>query len=98
MKRPWLLLMVILCASLAQSQGDPSQAVDEYIRAEMRREHMPGLALGVYRAGHIVKAQGYGFANLELEVPVKPETIFQSGSVGKQFTATAVMMMVEQNK
>jgi CubicO group peptidase (beta-lactamase class C family) len=37
-------------------------------------------------------------ANLELQVPVKPETIFQSGSVGKQFTATAVMMLVEEGK
>jgi CubicO group peptidase (beta-lactamase class C family) len=37
-------------------------------------------------------------ANVELQVPVKPETIFQSGSVGKQFTATAVMMLVEESK
>lgn len=37
-------------------------------------------------------------ANVELQVPVKPETIFQSGSVGKQFTATAVMMLVEEGK
>ena len=98
MKLTLCLLMAILSASVAWSTDDTSQSVDEYIRAEMRREHMPGLALGVYRNGHIVKVQGYGFANLELNVPVKPETIFQSGSVGKQFTATAVMMMVEQNK
>lgn len=43
-------------------------------------------------------AKGYGFANLELQVRVKPETIFQSGSVGKQFAATAVMMLVEEGK
>ncbi|PYQ38514.1 MAG: serine hydrolase, partial [Acidobacteria bacterium] len=41
---------------------------------------------------------GFGVANIELQVPVKPETIFQSGSVGKQFTATAVMMLVEAGK
>ena len=43
-------------------------------------------------------AKGYGLANVEHQVPVKPETVFQSGSVGKQFTATAVMLLVEQGR
>jgi len=76
----------------------PPDKVDDYVAAEMQKQHIPGLALGVYRDGHIIKAQGYGLANVELNVPVKPETIFQSGSVGKQFTATAVMMLVEEGK
>lgn len=46
----------------------------------------------------MVKAKGYGLANLELDAAVKPETIMQTGSVGKQFTATAVMMLVEEGK
>lgn len=75
-----------------------SQSVDDYLAQEMKAQHIPGLALGVYRNGEIVKAQGYGLANVELNVPVKPETIFQSGSVGKQFAATAVMMLVEEGK
>ncbi|MGB7904913.1 MAG: serine hydrolase domain-containing protein, partial [Steroidobacteraceae bacterium] len=41
---------------------------------------------------------GYGLANVELDVPVKPDTVFQTGSVGKQFTAMAVMMLVEEGK
>ena len=45
-----------------------------------------------------MKAQGYGLANVELNVAVKPEAVFQTGSVGKQFTATAVMMLVEEGK
>lgn len=64
----------------------------------MQRQHIPGLALLVARGGEIVQAEGYGLANVELQVPVKPETVFQSGSVGKQFTATAVMMLVEEGK
>jgi CubicO group peptidase (beta-lactamase class C family) len=64
----------------------------------MQTRHIPGLALLVTRNGKIVKAQGYGFSNLELQVPVKPETLFQSGSLGKQFTATAIMMLVEEGK
>lgn len=72
--------------------------IDAYVRSEMRTQKIPGLALAIVRNGEIVKAQGYGLANVELGVPVKPETIFQSGSVGKQFTATLVMMLVEEGK
>src|ERR1700676_5800630 len=75
--------------------GDQTDAVDDYIRAEMAKQHIPGLALLVSRGGQVIRAQGYGMSNVELQAPVKPETIFQSGSVGKQFTATAVMMLVE---
>lgn len=96
----FLLLTLTLAASGAACAQTPSpdSKVDDAVLAEMKREHIPGLALGVYRDGEIVKAQGYGLANIELNVLVKPETIFQSGSVGKQFTATAVMMLVEEGK
>jgi CubicO group peptidase (beta-lactamase class C family) len=80
------------------SDDSASQKVDAYIAAEIHREKIPGLALAVMRDGKIIKAQGYGLSNVELSVPVKPETIFQTGSVGKQFTATAVMMLVEDGK
>jgi len=80
------------------AQAPSAAAVDQYVQSEMQRRHIPGLALLVARDGQIVYAQGYGVSNLELQVPVKPETIFQSGSMGKQFTATAVMMLVEQGK
>jgi len=86
--------LVFVSSALAQTP-DP---VDPYIHSEMQKRQIPGLALLVIRDGKIVKAQGYGFSNLELQVPVKLETIFQSGSVGKQFTATAVMMLVEEGK
>jgi CubicO group peptidase (beta-lactamase class C family) len=94
--RPLNFLVILLCIqAIAQASSDP---VDQYVQAEMQRQHIPGLALLVAREGKIVKAQGYGLANVELQVPVKPETVFQSGSVGKQFTATAVMMLVEEGK
>ena len=88
--------LALICAVGATAA--PSDTIDQYVLEEMQRERIPGLALGVYRHGDIVKAQGYGLANVELNAPVKPETLFQSGSVGKQFAATAVMMLVEQGK
>ncbi len=74
------------------------RAADAYIASEMTAEKIPGLALAVVRDGQVIKTSGYGYANLELDVRVKPETLFQTGSVGKQFAATAVMMLVEENK
>jgi len=81
---------------LATNQAGDS--LDAYVRSEMGKQQVPGLALLVSRGGQSIRSQGYGMANVELQVPVKPETIFQSGSVGKQFTATAVMMLTEEGK
>ena len=89
-----LLLLSITCFA----QDGVSTKVDDYIRTEMQSQQIPGLALAVIKDGQIVIAKGYGLANVEHQVPVKPETIFQSGSTGKQFTAIAVMMLVEEGK
>ena len=100
-RRSCNLLVVVLLLGLsgtAQTSRPTPDPVDDYVRAEMQAQHVPGLALLVAQDGKIVRAQGYGLANVELQVPVRPETIFQSGSVGKQFTATAVMMLVEEGK
>jgi CubicO group peptidase (beta-lactamase class C family) len=78
--------------------AEAPDALDRLVKAEMEKQHIPGLALLVSRNGKPIRSQGYGLANVELQVSVKPETIFQSGSVGKQFTATAVMMLVEEGK
>jgi CubicO group peptidase (beta-lactamase class C family) len=87
-------LFVISCAA----QDGITAKVDEYIKAEMQKQRIPGLSLAIIKDGQNILAKGYGIANVEHQVPVKPETIFQSGSVGKQFTATAVMMLVEEGK
>jgi CubicO group peptidase (beta-lactamase class C family) len=101
---PTILLLLItpfnslfVCRSTAQV-ATTTDAVADYVRAEMQRQHIPGLALLVSRGGNVVRAEGFGLANAELQVPVKTETVFQSGSMGKQFTATAVMMLVEEGK
>ena len=72
--------------------------VDAYVLGELHRQKIPGLSVGVYRDGKIVKAKGYGLENVELNAPATAKTIYESGSMGKQFTATTVMMLVEQGK
>jgi CubicO group peptidase (beta-lactamase class C family) len=104
-RRPALtifFLCLIPChiSALPTSGLNPQQVatIDRFVNAEMVREHIPGLALGIYSRGQILLARGYGLADVELNVPVKPETVFQSGSVGKQFVSAAIMMLVEDGK
>ncbi len=79
---------------------DPEQikSIDSFIATQMASQKIPGVALGIYSRGKILLAKGYGLANVELDVPVKPETVFQTGSVGKQFVSAAIMMLVEEGK
>jgi len=90
-------VLFLLCGPCI-AQVDTFKAIDDYVTTEMQRQRLPGVSLAVVKNGMIVYAKGYGYSNVEHQVPVKPETIFQSGSVGKQFTATAVMMLVEEGK
>ena len=76
----------------------PADDVDDFVEAQRQEQHIPGLSLLVVDDGKVVKQQGYGLANVEHDVPVKPETIFQSGSMGKQITAAAVLLLVQDGK
>ena len=91
-------ILVLFFATTAFAQDSITTKVDAYIKSEMQKQQIPGVAVGVMRNGTIILAKGYGFANVEHQVPVTPLTIFQSGSMGKQFTATAIMMLVEEGK
>lgn len=75
-----------------------ADAVDDYINEQMRQRHIPGLSLAVVKDGKVVKARGYGFANLEHKVPATADTVYNLGSIGKQFTATGIMMLVQSGK
>ena len=85
-------------AAMAGQAPAGSASIDEFVRAEMARQKIPGVAVAIIRKGETVKAEGYGLANVEHRVPVTRETIFQSGSVGKQFTAAGAMLVAEASK
>jgi CubicO group peptidase (beta-lactamase class C family) len=80
------------------SRASTADSVDDFVEAFRERHRIPGIALAICRNGEVVKARGYGLANVELDVPVKPETLFQSGSLGKQFAAMAVLILAEEGK
>jgi len=90
--------------STAPSQGPTNRAeletfLDDLLGKEMEENHIAGAAVSVVKDGKLFFAKGYGYANVENKIPVDPEqTIFRTGSVGKVFTWTAVMQLVEQGK
>ena len=86
-RRTWLLAAITIATALPVAQpplraDGPADAalsgrIDEFVRAEMKRQRVPGVAVGIVKDGAVVKAQGYGVANLEHDVAVTPDTIFR---------------------
>jgi CubicO group peptidase (beta-lactamase class C family) len=85
-------------AVLAALDPKTVKRVDDYVQAEMTKRHIPGLSIAVVQDGEVVHAKGYGQANVELSVPATADTVYQIGSITKQFSATAIMMLVEEEK
>lgn len=87
----------VLCLTFAPTLAQTDE-VDGYVKAQMQKQRIPGLSLAIVKNGKTIKIAGYGLANVELNVAASPETIYQSGSVGKQFTAAVIMLLVEDGK
>jgi CubicO group peptidase (beta-lactamase class C family) len=72
--------------------------VDEYIKAQMQKWHVPGLSLAIIQDGKIIKAAGYGVREPSSNQPVTPTTLFQAGSISKAVAAVGVLKLVDQGK
>jgi D-alanyl-D-alanine carboxypeptidase len=72
--------------------------VDRYLARFIQNHGIPALSVGVIRNGRLIKTAGYGTANLELHVVATENTAYEIGSITKQFTAEAVMLLVEEKK
>ena len=64
----------------------------------MRRQRIPGLSLAIVKDGKIVKARGYGRANLETDTPATEKTVYKIASVSKQFLAAGIMLLAQDGK
>ncbi|HEY6403298.1 MAG TPA: serine hydrolase domain-containing protein, partial [Blastocatellia bacterium] len=97
MRRKHFSLFVILLL-LLQMSAVRADKVDDYIKAEMQKQRIPGLSLAVVKEGKIIKAEGYGLANVEHNIPARPETVYKIASVSKQFIATGIMILLQDGK
>ena len=91
------IVCVSFIAALLLPRVVVADAVDEYLKSQMQAHHIAGVAVNVIRDGKSIKAAGYGVANVELNVPVTPETVFEIGSLTKQFTAAGILMLEQEN-
>jgi CubicO group peptidase (beta-lactamase class C family) len=92
-------LFLIPTLTLAQPEAgtDVAARVDALF-ARWSSPDSPGCAVGVWKAGQPVLSRAYGMANLEHGVPITPDTVFEAGSVSKQFTVAAVLLLEQQGK
>ena len=90
-----LLLLLLLTPSLY------SQSLDQKIDAmasHMYPEDGPGVSILVAKDGEPIYQQAFGLASLELNIPMETKNVFEIGSITKQFTAVAILMLEEQGK
>ena len=94
---------------VARSQTQPAQNLDDvaefeafldgFIEPNMEALEIPGLAFAMVKDGQLFFSKGYGFADIDNQIPVEPDkTVFRVGSVSKPVTAVAVMQLVEQGQ
>ncbi len=94
-----ILLFLIVGVCTAQSQPDEklSNSVDSLLAPQFPG-NLPGVAVLIAKKGQVVYQKAFGSANIELNVPLKPQMVFDLGSITKQFTAVAILQLVEQGK
>src|SRR5262245_27551494 len=96
-----ILLLLVSAAPFAQAWpaiGSDTDDVDRYIRTAMARQRIPGLSLVVIRDGKTIKSSGYGLANVELNVPARPETVYELASATKSLVAAAVVLLAQDGR
>ena len=93
-----LRIALLVCALGCLPRPASADRVDDYVKAQMRKAHVPGVSLAVVRNGKLVRAAGYGQTNVELAFPATSKSVYEILSLTKQFTATALLMLAEEGK
>lgn len=99
----WVLAMSVFgavesSAQIVRPTDEALAALDETIQTYLKENNIPGGLIAVASRGEIVHLREYGMANVELAVPVSDKTVFEIGSISKQFVSAAAMLLVEEGK
>jgi len=94
-KLQFLIALTLMLIAAASVRG---QNIDDFVRGWIEKQHVPGAAIAVVQDGVLIKAEGYGLADVENRVPVRPDTVFKIGSLSKQFIAAAIMLLVQDGR
>ena len=88
----------IASAQIVQPSSDALAELDRRVQAHLDNNNIPGGLVAVVSRGRIIHLKTYGMANVELSVPVTDSTVFEIGSISKQFVSAAAMILVQENK
>lgn len=94
----WTAVWLVLGAAPSHAQTIDSttlSAVDAVAAKVLSQGEAPGIAIGIMHDGAVVFEKGFGTANLELRVPVTPDTVFEVASLTKQFTAASILLLAQ---
>jgi len=94
----FVIIPFIFAATGRGADVSQSENIDVYIKQEMTKYQIPGLALAVAKDGKILKLKGYGLSSVEFDLPANENTVFQLYSVSKIFAGVAMMKLVEDGK
>jgi CubicO group peptidase (beta-lactamase class C family) len=93
-----LLAASPLSAQATRSRAEMIAAIDSIAAARLKDGRVAGMSIGVVRGNDTLVLKGYGYADLEFDIPTPPRTIYEIGSVTKQFTAAAILQLADQGK
>ena len=86
-------ILILLGAVVLQAQD-----IDGVVKSQMQTLHIPGASVAVIKDGVLVKAEGYGIADMEHGIAARPDTVYKIGSTSKQFIAAGIMLLVQDGK
>jgi len=97
-KLPFLSAFICFVLILPANSFAQKDRIDTFIENSMARQRIVGFAVGIIKDGKVIKTKGYGYSNLELNIPVTTNTVFKLGSVSKHMIAVAIMKFIQEGK
>lgn len=100
MKHRFALGLALLCTLASSARADTSlvERLDQIVTKFMQQGGKPGISVAIQRGPRVIYSKGFGFADVELRVPVTPETVFPIGSITKTMTGLVVAQLVDAGK
>jgi CubicO group peptidase (beta-lactamase class C family) len=93
----FFILLLISVTSSAQTDGYMAKSIDSLVSPQFTG-NQPGVSILIAKKGQIIYNKAFGSANVELNAPMQADNVFRIGSITKQFTAVAILQLVEQGK
>ena len=93
-----IALFTLVFACLARADSAKLDGFDDFVATALKNWDVPGVAIAVVQDGHVILSKGYGFRNVNKQLPVTPKTLFAIGSSTKSFTVTGLGILVDEGK